>query len=361
LNFDPISSSRTVNGTIKENLIGRELAELEELFTTLGEQPYRARQLMLWMYRRKCRDFQEMTDLSLSLRMKLQRVGEIYLPAIERVTESRDGSLKYLFRLRDNYAIEGVLIPDQKRTTLCISTQVGCPLGCIFCRTALAGFHRQLTRSEIVGQVLAVQHSTTHSITNLVFMGMGEPLLNSEEVFSAIRILIAEEGSQFAKRHITISTAGIISEISKVFKDPVKDIGLAVSLNAATDELRSRLMPLNDKYPLVDLMNECKLHARKTRRRITFEYVLIKGINDRVDDRKALVKLLRGFPCKVNLIPFNSFPGTHFKRPDRERIEEFQDYLFNKLNVTVMVRDSRGSDIAGACGQLANIDADTRS
>ena len=346
-----------MSGMSKVNLVGMDEDALRDLFERLGERPYRAVQVSRWIYRRGCRDIDGMTDLSRSLRERLDRTATIEIPRVESVAESRDGSMKFLYRLGDGLAVEGVLIPEENRDTLCLSTQVGCALGCLFCKTARSGFRRQLTRDEIVGQVLAVQQYCDRPVSNLVLMGMGEPLLNTKEVFAALRIFITESGFQIAKRRITVSTAGIVPEIPKIFVGELKDIGLAVSLNAATDDLRDRLMPVNRRYPLRPLVDLCRFHARRSRRRITFEYVMIAGVNDRPRDGSALVRLLRGFPCKINLIPFNTFPGTEFIKPTRADMEKFQDHLFEKLNITVIVRDSRGGDIGGACGQLANPDS----
>jgi 23S rRNA (adenine2503-C2)-methyltransferase len=344
-----------IHTTGRINIIGRERAELERLFVLFGSKPYHAGQVMRWIYHRGCTDFRDMTDLSKSLRAFLEKKAEIAIPAVERMASSRDDSVKLLYRLKDGLAVEGVLIPEETRHTLCISTQVGCPGGCVFCHTARMGYLRQLTRDEIVGQVLAARTCTDRAVTNLVFMGMGEPLLNRDAVFDSIRVLVADEGLRFSKRHITVSTAGITPAISDLAEGVFRGIGLAVSLNAPTDALRSRLMPLNRKYPLRDLVEACSRHARKIRRRITFEYVLIAGVNDRSRDRNALVKLLHGIPCKINLIPFNPFPGTQFETPLREKIDEFQEYLFRSLRRTIIVRESRGIDIGGACGQLASI------
>jgi 23S rRNA (adenine2503-C2)-methyltransferase len=297
------------------------------------------------------RSFAEMTDLSLSLRERLSLEAEIGGVVVERIQESADGTRKLLLRLRDGYAIESVLIPDEDRLTLCVSTQVGCALACAFCATGKMGLKRHLRPGEIVDQVLRAGELAggAREITNLVLMGMGEPLHNYDGTMAALRILCEEKGLHLSPRRITLSTVGMVPQMLKLGEEiPVK---LAVSLHAADDETRLRLMPINKRYDLSMLLDACRRFPRPQRQRITFEYVMLRGVNTSLEHADKLGRLLRGLPAKVNLIPFNEHPGAGFERPSDEEVTAFQERLLAH-DIPVMVRATRGRDIAAACGQL---------
>ncbi len=316
-----------------------------------GEKPYRARQVMQGIYIHNRSSFAQIAVLPKALRDKLKEAYYISTLTPEDVKTSEDGTEKYLFRLEDGNTIESVLIPEKGYFTLCISTQVGCAQGCNFCLTAKMGFTRNLTTSEIVNQVLAVRKRAPENdrLTNLVLMGMGEPLANYENTLEALRIITSRDGLGFSKRRVTLSTAGLVPRIEMLGRDI--DINLAISLNAADNETRSLLMPVNNKYSLERLIKVCKSYPLPPRRRITFEYILISGINDSEDHAYKLAGLLRGIRCKINLIPFNEHPWLEFKRPDVEAILKFQKVLTDH-HYTALIRESRGSDICAACGQL---------
>jgi len=327
------------------------LKELEGFLKGMGKESYRSSQIFKWLYKQDAKSFDEMTDLSKTFREELKAIA--YVGSLEpiKIETSRDGTKKYLFRLNDGESIESVLIPEGKRRTLCISSQVGCPLDCGFCLTGSMGFKRNLTTSEITGQVLAVNKSLEDDlkITNIVYMGMGEPLLNFEHVLRSIEIISGDKSIRISPRKVTLSTAGVVPQMLKLGEE--SNVNLAVSLNATTDEVRDKIMPVNKKYPIAELLDACRNYPLSNRRRITFEYVLIKDLNDSLDDAKRIVKLLRGIPAKVNLLPFNESEGSPFKRPSKETIQIFHNYLENK-NMTVIIRSSKGSDISAACGQL---------
>ena len=313
---------------------------------------YRADQIQKWIYLRQADNFDVMTDLSKDIRLLLYRQFEIGRLETERVETSRDGSSKYLFKLNDGKRIESVLIPERDHHTLCVSSQVGCAQDCRFCLTAVGGFERNLSRGEIVAQVRDIKKELDDQkrLTNIVFMGMGEPLANYKNLVSAIGILTDNDvGLRFASRRVTVSTAGLVPKITALGRDT--RVNLAVSLNATDNETRNRLMPINRKYPLEKLMEACRQYLPAPGRRITFEYILIKGINDSVDDAERLAKLLRPIRCKVNLIPFNTYEGCDLERPAEAVIQAFYDILFAK-NYTVIIRRSKGQDISAACGQL---------
>ena len=323
------------------------LEELESFLHGLGKEKYRARQIFKWIYQKNIIDFDQMTNLSKDFRNDLSTRAYVSALKPEIEESSSDGTRKYLFRLEDNACVESVLIPDEDRNTLCVSSQVGCAMGCGFCLTGSFSLERDLTCAEIVNQVCAVKN--THEIRNIVFMGMGEPLSNLENVVKAIKILISPDGLQFSNRRVTVSTSGLLPEMEQLGN--LVTVNLAVSLNATTDEQRDRLMPINRKYPLRELLAACGKFPLPSRRMITFEYVLIGGINDSLDDAKRFVKLIHGIPSKVNLIPFNEFEGCSYKSPDQSAIDRFHKYLLDK-NITVITRTSRGGDISAACGQL---------
>ncbi len=327
--------------------------ELIELLKKLGEPRFRATQLFKWIYQKGITDFSRMTDIS---KLSQRKFDATFLPnsvTIEKSQISRDGTTKYLYHLADGKAVEGVLIPDPPRLTLCVSTQVGCRMGCAFCKTARMGWIRNLSAGEIVDQVCQVNASIgpKRKITNIVFMGMGEPLDNLENTLKAIEILGSAEGLQFSHRRLTVSTCGLVHQLEKL-GDKTKRFRLAVSLNAADDTTRDRLMPINRRYPIARLLETCQTISLRNRERITFEYVLLKGINDRPKDAKALIKLFHGFKVKLNLIPFNETEGIPFQRPDEAAVLTFQKILLD-AHMTAIIRASRGDDIAAACGQLA--------
>ena len=327
----------------------------DELVSWLADREiaaYRADQILKWIYLRQADGFDVMTDLSKDIRSALSQQFTIGRLDVEQVETSRDGSVKYLFKLHDGKRIESVLIPERDHYTLCVSSQVGCAQDCRFCLTAAGGFERNLSRGEIVAQVRDIKKDLDDEkrLTNIVFMGMGEPLANYKNLVSAISILTDNDvGLRFASRRVTVSTAGLISKIIALGQDT--RVNLAVSLNASDDKTRTRLMPINRKYPLEKLMQACRQYLPAPGRRITFEYILIKGINDSTEDAERLAKLLRPIRCKVNLIPFNPHEGCDFKRPAETVIQAFYDILFAK-NYTVIIRRSKGQDISAACGQL---------
>lgn len=327
------------------------LDKLEKLMSRFGERPYRARQVMQGIYMHNRSSFAQITVLPKALRDKLEEAYYISTLVPEDVKTSEDGTQKYLFRLEDGNTIESVLIPGKGYFTLCLSTQVGCAQGCRFCLTGKRGFTRNLTTSEIVNQILGVRKSVPENtkLTNLVLMGMGEPLANYENSLEALRIITNHDGLGFSKRRVTLSTAGLLPRIQMLGRDI--DISLAVSLNAADNQTRSLLMPINKKYPIERLIKACKSYPLPARRRITFEYILISGINDSEEHAYKLTGLLKGIRCKINLIPFNEHPWLKFKRPDAETTLKFQKVLTDN-HYTALIRESRGSDIHAACGQL---------
>jgi 23S rRNA (adenine2503-C2)-methyltransferase len=332
----------------KIDLKGLWIEDLEKLLLNLGEKRYKANQLALWMYDKRATDFNQMTDLSKSLREKL--IGIAYIDSIKLIRSQIskiDFSEKFLFELRDGKRIETVLMWEKNRVTICISTQVGCPLGCTFCATGKMGFKRNLTSGEIVDQIMALKD---HKITHVVLMGMGEPFLNYQNVIKAIKIMNSELGLSFAANKITLSTAGIPEIIKKLADESLK-IKLAISLNAPNDKKRNQLMPINKKHPLKALLEAVKYYTRKKKGRVTFEYVLIKDFNDSKKDALELSKLVQGIPCKINLIPYNSVPDIPFEKPSEKKIIAFRDYLYPRCPA-VTLRKSKGEDIQAACGQL---------
>lgn len=328
------------------------LPELEVWVQQAGERPYRARQLAKWIYGEGIDNFAEMTDLSREFRLFLAaRARLVHLEPVA-IQCAADDTRKFVFRLQDGEQIESVLIPEEERLTLCLSSQVGCNLGCTFCLTGRKGWRRNLETSEMVDQVCAVRRQLEpgERLTNLVLMGMGEPLANYEPVVRALKIFTMGEGWHFSSRRITLSTAGLAPEILRLGREGV-GVNLAVSLNAADNETRSRLMPINRCYPLEVLLQACAEFPLPPRRRITFEYVMIRDVNDRPLDARRLAKILQGQRAKINLIPFNEHPGAEFKRPAEDRILEFQSIL-QQAHYTALVRESRGREILAACGQL---------
>ena len=316
-----------------------------------GEPSYRIRQIQKWLYVRQVGDFADMTDLSKGLRGRLAEDFVCRRLHTEAVEQSIDGSRKYLFRLNDGAFIESVLMPEAARSTLCISSQVGCAQGCRFCLTAKGGFIRNLSAGEIIAQVRDIMADAPEPrLTNIVVMGMGEPLANYANLIPAIRVITdADAGLGISKRRFTVSTAGLVPRMDDLGRDA--DVNLAVSLNAADDATRSALMPINRTYPLDTLMAACRRYPLSRRRRITFEYILMAGVNDADKDAHNLSKRLHGIRSKINLIPFNGYPGSPFQRPADHRVAAFQDILANRHHMAI-VRLSRGQDISAACGQL---------
>lgn len=331
------------------NLLDLDKEQMKDLF--IGRS-YRGSQIFGWVFGKGVRDISEMTNLSKQFRQELSEKAVISYPELVRTEVSSDGTEKLAYRLHDGHIIESVLMPGGKgHYSLCISSQVGCAMGCAFCFTATMGFKRNLTVSEIISQVLfPLSAYPDRQIRNIVFMGMGEPLLNYDNVIRTIRILTDKEGPQFSKRRITISTCGILPRLDTLWKDT--DTALAVSLNAPSNEVREKIMPVSRKYPLEDLIAALKAHQLPNRRRITIEYVLIKGINDRIRDARELIRILHGLKVKVNLIPFNPWPGCDLEAPDPEAVLAFEEVLRDSP-YAVMLRKEKGKDILAACGQLA--------
>jgi 23S rRNA (adenine2503-C2)-methyltransferase len=340
----------------KVNLLGLTRAELEAFVEGMGEKPFRARQLMKWLYKRNVGDFDEMTDLAKKFRERLKEIAEVRIPEIKLTQVSADGTRKWLLAMDGTQGIEMVFIPEPDRGTLCISSQVGCAMDCSFCSTAQQGFNRNLTTAEIVGQVwlanreLGFQPGGDRVITNIVFMGMGEPLANYRNVLPAVRILMDDLGFDISRRRVTVSTSGLVPQMLRLAEET--NCALAVSLHAPNDELRNELVPINRKHPIAELLDACWQYVNKQNARsITFEYVMLDGINDQPEHAHELVKLLKGRPAKLNLIPFNPFPQTRYRRSSPAAIERFRDIL-NRNGVIATTRKTRGDDIDAACGQL---------
>ena len=337
----------------RANLIGFLPSEMEDLAVELGASRYRGRQLATWIYRNSVFDLDRMTDLPKEFRGELAEHAVVQVPELERVDASQDGSQKLVFRLDDGARVSAVLMPDDDRITLCLSTQVGCGFECSFCLTGTMGLDRNLTAAEIVGQLLAANElaGEGHRVTHIVFMGMGEPLANYAAVVAAIRILTdARLGVGYSPRRITVSTVGLVAGIERLAREELK-VNLAISLHGASDEVRSRLMPVNRSWNLSALMDAVRKYPLAPRQRIFFEYVILEGVNDSDEDARRLVRLLRGVRAKVNLIPFNDWEGTPFRRPPLARILAFQGILLG-AGITTTVRWSKGEDIGAACGQL---------
>ena len=325
---------------------------LNELIASLGKEKYRTSQVLRWLYAVGVGSFDQMTNLSKGFRRELDRLSFFSNFKPLQTEQAKDGTKKFLFQLMDGNRIESVLIPDKARLTLCISTQVGCAMGCQFCLTGRKGFKRNLTTSEIVNQILAVRSTLSRnvSMTNIVLMGMGEPLANYDYVLQSLSLMTCRDAFKFSSRRVTLSTVGLVPEIERL---ATRNIGfqLAVSLNASNDETRGRLMPVNRRYPLKELLAACTRFPLRPRARITFEYVLLEGVNDSLQDATELVRLLRGIPSKVNLIPLNEAPAIPFRRPSEAKIRRFQEVLTGS-GLTAIVRASKGTEIRAACGQL---------
>ncbi|MBO8131242.1 MAG: 23S rRNA (adenine(2503)-C(2))-methyltransferase RlmN [Candidatus Marinimicrobia bacterium] len=330
---------------------GWDIQELTEFMKKLKEKPYRAKQLHIWLYRKLARSFEEMTDLPAILRNYLEKKTIINLvEPVEVIKSPDDNSEKYLFRLTDGNYIESVYMESQGRRTVCLSTQVGCNLGCTFCATARMGLKRNLTAGEILDQFLFINRTKDRKITNIVYMGMGEPLLNYEDTIKSIKILNSELGPEISARKITVSTCGIVPIIYRIANERHK-FKLAISLNATTNEQRNKIMPINKKYPIKDILKAINYYTSNLKRRVTFEYVIIKGFNDSVNDAKRLKSLLSGIPCKLNIIPFNENEFSKFQSSDEKTMDKFIEEIY-KAPFAVTVRRSQGRSIKGACGQL---------
>jgi len=332
-------------------------SELVAMLAGMGKERFRADQIIAWLYRHRVDNIAEMTNLSRSFRQQLADVATVQSLTCRATETAADGTRKFLFRLFDGSCIETVLIPEPKRLTLCLSTQVGCRQGCRFCVTGRQGFHRNLKVGEIVDQVVQVQKRVDRErrrISNIVFMGMGEPLDNFDALVKAIEILKYDDGLQFSARRITVSTCGLVPGMEKLGTQA--DVCLAISLNATEDETRSRLMPVNRRYNLSELLAACRTYPATSQRRITFEYIMFAGLNDSLADAERLAELVGDLPAKINLIPFNEHPELPFKRPEHQRIVDFVNCL-QGYGMTVMTRRSKGADISAACGQLREAEA----
>ncbi|HVL00303.1 MAG TPA: 23S rRNA (adenine(2503)-C(2))-methyltransferase RlmN [Dongiaceae bacterium] len=348
----------TLPTAVKTNLLALNRPQMEAFFEAIGEKKFRAHQVMKWIHFFGVNDFEAMSNLGKALRTRLADVAEIRAPEIELQSFSEDGTRKWVVRLDNGNCVETVFIPDGERGTLCVSSQVGCALDCSFCSTGKQGFQRDLSVDEIVGQVwlahrsFGVPDNRGHRhITNVVMMGMGEPLLNFDNVITAMEIMKDDLGYGVAKKRVTLSTSGIVPKMYELY-DRI-DVALAVSLHAPNDELRNELVPVNKKYPLAQLIAACKEYVTKFNdsRRVTMEYVLLDGVNDKFEHAEQLIQLLKDVPSKINLIPFNPFPSSGYKRPNGLRIRAFQEKLQQAGFVTT-VRTTRGEDIDAACGQL---------
>ena len=335
------------------NLLDLLPSEMEDLAATLGAPRYRGRQIATWVFQKGVATIDAMTDLPRDFRSSLAGAAEIQVPQIERVTPSQDGSQKLVVRMADGSRVQSVLMPDEDRLTLCLSTQVGCGFGCAFCCTGTMGLDRNLSAGEIAGQFLAARQLVPAGgrITHVVYMGMGEPLANYAATVQSIRILTDANGLGLSPRRVTVSTVGLVSGIERLARENLR-VRLAVSLHATTDEVRDRLMPVNKGFDLQALLAACRSFPLPMRQRMTFEYVLLDGVNDTPDDARRLVRLLHGIRAKINLIPFNAWNGAVFERPPLQRILAFQTRLLEH-GVTATVRWSKGEDIGAACGQLA--------
>ena len=341
----------------KTNLLGLAPDAMQNYFAELGEKPFRAGQVLQWIHQYGVDNFDAMTNLSKALRQRLQDSAEIRGPEIALDQVAADGTRKWLLRLADGNCIEAVFIPEAERGTLCVSSQVGCTLNCAFCATGHQGFNRNLETHEIIAQMWVANRALGRDpkgeriITNVVLMGMGEPLLNFDNVIPAVKIMLDDLGYGLSRRRVTLSTAGMVPMIKRLREEC--PVSLAVSLHAPNDALRDELVPLNRKYPIEQLLEACKQYVEgDARRRVTFEYVMLAGVNDSIEHARELVRILEGVPAKVNLIPFNPFPQTRFARSDAATIARFRDVLM-EANLTTMTRKTRGDDIDAACGQLA--------
>jgi 23S rRNA (adenine2503-C2)-methyltransferase len=341
-------------GVERVNFFDIPLEKLEAHLAGLGKEKFRARQLFQWVYQKRVHDFEQMSNVSKAFRSELPGLFEFKLPRVVQELKSVDGTRKWLFDVGPNLTIETVLIPSKDRLTLCVSSEVGCNMACRFCYTGKQKMKRRLTAGEIVGQFLHATDSLAKDglrVTNIVFMGMGEPLDNPEEVFNAIRILHEADGLGFSRKKITVSTSGIVPLMSRITEAGVR---LAVSLNAPNDEIRNKVMPINKRWNIKALLDACKAHTDESGDRVTLEYVLLKDVTDRVEQARELYQLTKHVPCKINIIPFNEHPGTEYLRPDPEQVVKFQNELIH-LGAHVLLRKTMGRDIFAACGQLTSM------
>lgn len=342
----------------KVNLLGLSRAKMEQFLISLGEKPFRAQQLLKWIHHSGISDFSAMTNIGKPLRQRLQDVAEVRPPEIVSQQDSADGTRKWAIRVEGGNLVEAVLIPDGQRGTVCVSSQVGCSLDCSFCSTGKQGFQRDLTAAEIIGQVwLAINSFSAFGakdrvVTNVVMMGMGEPLLNFDNVVDAMSLMMDDFGYGISKRRVTLSTSGVVPALDRLGE--VSDVSLAVSLHAPNDALRDQLVPINRRYPIAELLAACQRYLDRqtdTHRVITIEYTLLAGVNDSLEQARELAALLRQLPCKINLIPFNPFPNSGYERPSKVAITRFWEAL-TQSGYVVTVRTTRGDDIDAACGQL---------
>ena len=349
----------------KVNLLGLTLPKMEAFFISIGEKKFRGAQMVKWIHQQGVTDFEQMTNLSKALREKLKEIAEVRPPQVTFEGDSADGTRKWLMEVDGGSKVEAVYIPDGDRGTLCVSSQVGCSLDCSFCSTGKQGFNKNLTVAEIIGQVflaaqsfgLPVKDSQKRLVTNVVMMGMGEPLLNFDSVVDAMSLMLEDQAYGLSKRRVTLSTSGVVPKLDELAR--VTDVALAVSLHAPNDPLRNQLVPINRKYPIHILFDSIRnyLNGLSDNRRVTFEYTMLKGVNDSDELARELSALVKTIRCKINLIPFNPFPGTRYEVSSRNRIYAFQRILLNDGHV-VTVRKTRGDDIYAACGQLAGQVAD---
>src|SRR5512146_266573 len=350
---------------MKQNLLDFEPAAMTAWFAENGEKPFRARQVLRWIYKAGESDFDAMSDLAISLREKLKQIACIQTPKVMREETASDGTRKWLLDVGTGNAVETVFIPEDDRGTLCVSTQAGCALDCAFCSTGKQGFNRNLSTAEIIGQVWWANHELGKNapsagsgqaqgnwpVTNVVLMGMGEPLLNFDSSVSALRLMLDDNAYGLSRRRVTVSTSGVVPAMDRLREEC--PVALAISLHAPNDELRNVLVPINQKYPLKELMAACRRYLEKAPRDfVTFEYVMLAGVNDREQDARELIRLVREVPCKFNLIPFNPFPQAPYQRSDMQTVLHFRDVLM-RADIVTTTRRVRGDDIAAACGQLA--------
>lgn len=347
LNEVKVSDKETIR-----NFYGLSLEDLRQFLKGLGKEQFRAQQIYKWVYEKRVVDYEQMSNLSKAFRDELKGLLDFEMPTVLSHLVSIDGTQKFLFDTGNNTSVEAVLIPADDRLTLCISSEVGCNMGCRFCFTGKQKLKRRLRASEIVGQFMAVTDRLKpgQRISNIVFMGMGEPLDNPEAVFKAIEILHEPWGMNLSRKKITVSTSGLVPEMWRIGASKVR---LAVSLNASNDEIRSQVMPINKKYPIKDLMKACRDYCEQTGDKVTFEYVLLKGVTDQLVHARELHQLTRSIPCKINLIPFNEHPGSGYERTDDAQVQKFQDELI-RLGSHVLLRRTMGRDIFAACGQLTS-------
>jgi 23S rRNA (adenine2503-C2)-methyltransferase len=332
---------------------GQTFEDLQALLSGLGKEKFRAQQLIKWVYEKRVSDIEQMTNLSKNFRVELKGLLDFRLPKMVQHLKSVDGTQKFLFQMEDNNTVEAVLIPSDERLTLCISSEVGCNMACKFCYTGKQKLKRRLSAWEIVGQFFAVEdilRPDNLKVSNIVFMGMGEPLDNCEAVFKTVDIVCNDFGRNFSRKKITISTSGLVPEMWRISESKTR---LAVSLNGYDDASRSEVMPINKKYPLESLLAECRKYVQTTGDRVTFEYVLLKGVTDQVEHARKLWGMVRNIPCKINIIPFNEHPGADYVRPDDATVERFHAELM-RLGAHVLLRRTMGRDIFAACGQLTS-------